>query len=108
LLALHLTSLSLDAAQGHTRAGTSCDKGLRLVHHIALYKPNDSATLDHLGDRVAPLAKNTWTFGGNWQVHRWVRVQGNLIRETLVDSLGVRDINTEPRWTAVMRFQFAM
>jgi phosphate-selective porin len=59
-------------------------------------------------DHVAPLAKNTWTFGGNWQVHRWVRVQGNLLREALVDSLGVRDISTEPRWTAVMRFQFAM
>ena len=48
-------------------------------------------------DHVAPLAKDTWTFGGNWQVHRWVRVQGNLIREQLVDSLGVRDIDTEPR-----------
>lgn len=59
-------------------------------------------------DHVAPLAKNTWTFGGNWQVHRWVRVQGNLLREVLMDSLGVRDIDTEPRWTAVMRVQFAM
>ena len=59
-------------------------------------------------DHIAPLAKNTWTFGGTWQVHRWVRVQGNLLRETLVDSLGVRDINSEPRWTAVMRFQFAL
>jgi phosphate-selective porin len=59
-------------------------------------------------EHVAPLAKNTWTFGGNWQVHRWVRVQANLIREALVDSLGVRDINTEPSWTAVMRFQFAL
>jgi phosphate-selective porin len=59
-------------------------------------------------DHVAPLAKNTWTFGGNWQVHRWVRVQGNLLREVLVDSLGVRDVDTEPRWTAVMRFQFAL
>jgi phosphate-selective porin len=59
-------------------------------------------------DRVAPLAKNTWTFGGNWQAHRWVRVQANLIREELVDTLGVRDINPEPTWTAVVRFQFAM
>lgn len=59
-------------------------------------------------DHVAPLAKNTWTFGGTWQVHRWVRVQGNLVRERLMDSLGVRDINIEPRWTAVMRFQFAL
>jgi hypothetical protein len=59
-------------------------------------------------ETVAPLAKNTVTFGGTWQLHRWVRIQGNLIRENLVDSLGVREVTTEPRWTAVMRFQFAL
>lgn len=59
-------------------------------------------------DRVAPVAKDTWTFGGTWQPHRWVRIQSNLIRENLVDTLGVRDISDEPRWTAVMRFQFAL
>jgi phosphate-selective porin len=59
-------------------------------------------------DHVAPLAKNTWTFGANWQVHRWVRVQGNLLREALVDILGVRDVTPEPRWTAVVRFQFSL
>jgi phosphate-selective porin len=59
-------------------------------------------------DHVAPLAKNTWTFGANWQVHRWVRVQGNVLREELVDALGVRDATAEPRWTAVMRFQFSL
>ena len=37
-------------------------------------------------DHIAPLAKDTWTFGGNWQLHRWIRIQGNLIREALVDS----------------------
>lgn len=68
----------------------------------------DEAFTNPRADNVAPLAKNTWTFGGTWQVHRWVRVQGNLLREVLVDSLGVRDINTEPMWTAVMRFQFSM
>jgi hypothetical protein len=35
-------------------------------------------------------------------------MQGNLIRETLVETLGVRDITDDPRWTAVMRFQFAL
>jgi phosphate-selective porin len=59
-------------------------------------------------DRVAPLAKNTWTFGANWRVHRWVRVQGNLLREELVDTLGVRDVNFQPTWTAVLRVQFAL
>ena len=59
-------------------------------------------------DRVAPIAKDTWTFGGTWQLHRWIRMQGNLIHEHLVDTLGVRDITDDPRWTAVMRFQFAL
>jgi phosphate-selective porin len=59
-------------------------------------------------DRVAPIAKDTWTFGGTWQLHRWIRMQGNLIHENLVDTLGVRDITDHPRWTAVMRFQFAL
>jgi phosphate-selective porin len=59
-------------------------------------------------EHVAPLSKNTWTFGGNWQVHRWIRVQGNLIREQLVDPLGVRDLVSVPTWTAVTRLQFAL
>jgi phosphate-selective porin len=71
-------------------------------------RTDDEPFTNPRADHVAPLAKNTWTFGGNWQVHRWVRVQGNLLREALVDSLGVRDIDTDPRWTAVMRLQFAM
>ena len=59
-------------------------------------------------DHIAPLAKDTWTFGGNWQLHRWIRIQGNLIREALVDPLGVRDLSSEPVLTAIMRLQFAL
>jgi phosphate-selective porin len=69
---------------------------------------SDEAFTNPRADHVAPLAKDTWTFGGNWQVHRWIRVQGNLIREHLVDTLGVRDLVDQPAWTAVMRFQFAL
>jgi phosphate-selective porin len=68
----------------------------------------DEAFTNPRADAVAPLAKNTWTFGANWQVHRWIRVQGNLLREKVVDELGVRDINVAPMWTAIMRFQFAL
>jgi phosphate-selective porin len=89
--------------------GQAVDIAARL-DRLTLGSANDAdeAFTNPRADHVAPLAKNTWTFGGNWQVHRWVRVQGNLIRENLVDSLGVRDINPEPVWTAVMRFQFAL
>jgi phosphate-selective porin len=59
-------------------------------------------------DHIAPLAKDTWSFGGNWQLHRWIRIQGNLIREALVDPLGVRDLSSEPVLTAIMRLQFAL
>ena len=69
---------------------------------------SDEAFTNPRADHVAPLAKDTWTFGGNWQVHRWIRVQGNVIREHLVDTLGVRDLSSEPVWTAITRFQFAL
>jgi phosphate-selective porin len=68
----------------------------------------DEAFTNPRADNVAPLAKDTWTFGVSWYVHRWVKVQGNLIRENLVDSLGVRDLAPDARWTTVMRLQFAL
>lgn len=69
---------------------------------------SEDAFTNPRADHVAPLAKNTWTFGANLQAHRWVRVQANLVRERFVDSLGVRTLRPEPTWTAVLRFQFAL
>jgi phosphate-selective porin len=91
------------------RNGQAVDIAAR-IDRLALGSANDADEpfTNPRADHVAPLAKNTWTFGANWQVHRWVRVQGNLIRENLVDSLGVRDIIPDSTWTAVMRFQFAL
>jgi phosphate-selective porin len=91
------------------KKGQAVDVAARL-DRLTLGSANDTDEpfTNPRADHVAPLAKNTWTFGGNWQVHRWVRVQGNLIRESLVDTLGVRDIAPEPTWTAVMRVQFAL
>ena len=91
------------------RRGQAVDVAAR-IDRLTLGSGNDTDEpfTNPRADHVAPLAKNTWSFGGNWQIHRWVRVQGNLIRETLVDSLGVRDVNVEPTWTAIMRFQFAL
>jgi hypothetical protein len=57
---------------------------------------------------VAPLSQRTLTFGATWTVNRWVRVQGNAIREELVDPLGVRDLTPAPPWTVVTRLQFGL
>jgi phosphate-selective porin len=91
------------------RRGQAVDVAVR-VDRLSLGSANDTDEpfTNPRADHVAPLAKNTWTFGGTWQVHRWVRVQGNLIRESLVDALGVREITSEAAWTAVMRFQLAL
>jgi phosphate-selective porin len=91
------------------RNGQAVDVAARF-DRLALGSANDADEpfTNPRADRVAPFAKNTWTFGSNWQVHRWVRVQANLLREELVDSLGVRDVIPVPSWTAVMRFQFAL
>jgi phosphate-selective porin len=59
-------------------------------------------------DHVAPLSQRTWTFGATWVVNRWVRVQGNAIREALVDPLGVRDLAPVAPWTALARLQFGL
>ena len=65
------------------RNGQSVDVAARF-DRLTLGSGNrhDEAFTNPRADHVAPLSKNTWTFGGNWQVHRWIRVQGNLIRET--------------------------
>jgi hypothetical protein len=91
------------------RRGQAVDVAAR-IDRLTLGSGNDTDEpfTNPRADHVAPLTKNTWTFGGNWQIHRWIRVQGNLIRENLVDPLGVRDVNLEPVWTAIMRFQFAL
>jgi phosphate-selective porin len=59
-------------------------------------------------DHVAPLSQRTLTFGATWTVNRWVRVQGNAIREQLVDPLGVRDLAPAAPWTALARLQFGL
>jgi hypothetical protein len=91
------------------RNGQAVDVAAR-IDRLTLGSRNttDEPFTNPRAEHVAPLAKDTWTFGGTWQVHRWVRVQGNLIRERLVDTLGVRDLTSVPVWTAVTRFQFAL
>jgi hypothetical protein len=41
-------------------------------------------------------------------VNRWIRVQGNVIREALIDPVGVRDLAPAAPWLALARFQFGL
>ena len=59
-------------------------------------------------EHVAPLSQHTWTFGATWIVNRWVKVQGNAIREDLIDPLGVRSLAPTPPVTALARLQFGL
>jgi phosphate-selective porin len=59
-------------------------------------------------EHVAPLSQHTWTFGATWIVNRWVKVQGNAIREELVDPLGVRSLAPTAPFTALARLQFGL
>jgi phosphate-selective porin OprO/OprP len=48
------------------------------------------------------------TFGANWYLNRWVKIQFNLIRETLTDP-GQGPLPGQPSfWSRVVRFQFAL
>ena len=59
-------------------------------------------------EHVAPLSQHTWTFGATWIVNRWVKVQGNAIREELIDPVGVRSLAPTAPWTALARLQFGL
>jgi phosphate-selective porin len=68
----------------------------------------DEAFTNPRAEHVAPLSQQTWTFGATWIVNRWVRVQGNAIRQALIDPLGVRDLAPTAPWTALARLQFGL
>ena len=69
---------------------------------------SDAPSLSPRADHIAPLRQDTWTFGTNWLVSRWVRVQINGIRESFVDETGLRPEIPKARWRSLVRLQFAM
>ncbi|HLG55328.1 MAG TPA: porin [Vicinamibacterales bacterium] len=91
------------------RRGPAVDVAAR-IDRLSLGSRNDTddAFTNPRADNVAPLHKDTWTFGASWLVNRWVRVQGNAIRERLVDPLGVRDVSPAGTWVSLVRLQFAL
>lgn len=49
---------------------------------------------------------HAWTFGLNWYVNRWVKLQVNAIRESIQDASSAPD--RALFWTRVLRLQFVM
>jgi phosphate-selective porin len=69
---------------------------------------SDAPSLSPRAENIAPLRQRAVTFGVNWLVTRWVKVQFNAIRESFVDEAGIRPEIPEARWRSLMRLQFAM
>lgn len=50
----------------------------------------------------------TWTIGANWYANRFVKLQGNLIRELIEDPARAPIPGTARYWSWIVRLQFAM
>jgi phosphate-selective porin OprO and OprP len=93
----------------HGKRGSAVDVSARFDRlSFSSANTTDEAFANPRADRVAPLSQRAWTFGATWIVNRWVRVQGNAVREQLIDPLGVRDLAPVSPWTTVMRLQFGL
>ena len=61
------------------------------------------AFLNPRAEHIAPQGAALWTGGATWFVNRWLRVQGNLVRE----SYGSGDTRARS-WRALLRTQVAL
>jgi phosphate-selective porin len=69
---------------------------------------SDAPSLSPRAEHIAPFRQDALTFGVNWFVMRWVKVQINGIRESFVDEADVRPEIPQARWRSLMRLQFDM
>ena len=63
------------------------------------------------GTRAANVAGNSdraWTFGINWFLNRWLKVQGNFIHERIEDPVRRPIENVERYWMRIVRLQFEL
>jgi phosphate-selective porin len=84
---------------------------LALAARIEALEFNDAAlhAIASLSPRadVVPGSRDTAaTFGANWSLNRWFRVQVNLIREVIDDPS--RGPSPTSFWSRVVRFQLAI
>lgn len=101
------------AARNHHRYGHAPFRALDLTARFDRLSFGSAASggeafLNPRADRVAPIGKDAWTLGVNWNPNRWVKVQANTVREQIVDPLALLPIGTTPFWSTVVRFQVAM
>jgi phosphate-selective porin OprO and OprP len=68
----------------------------------------DEAFLNPRADLVARVGKDAVTGGVNWHLNRWIKVQGNVVREQVLDPLALVPLSATPLWSSVVRFQVAM
>jgi phosphate-selective porin OprO/OprP len=56
-------------------------------------------------DHVLPNEDRIWTSGVNWYVNRWVKIQGNAIREMFDDEARTPVAGRGSFWSGVVRLQ---
>jgi len=66
------------------------------------------ATLRNPRSSVASIDEHAWTFGINWSLNRWSRIQLNAIREQVTDAIRAAAASPEASWTQIIRIQLAM
>jgi phosphate-selective porin OprO/OprP len=59
-------------------------------------------------DHVAPNEVRVWTAGLNWYPNRWVRFQGNAVREAFEDALRTPVPGDSTFWSGVLRMQVVL
>ena len=59
-------------------------------------------------DHLAGNAARVWTSGVNWYINRWVRIQGNAMRETFTDSARSPVTGRGTLWSGVLRMQLVL
>lgn len=92
------------------------ERGIGAVELAARYDQISFGSSDHPGRpsrsiRAANILENgdhVWTFGVNWYVNRWVKIQFNGIHEKFEDMERTPIPGQEEFWTRVVRLQFSM
>jgi phosphate-selective porin len=57
---------------------------------------------------VLPTSNRAWTFGVNWYLNRWVKIQFNGVREKIEDTMRGPIVGENLLWTRALRLQVSM
>jgi len=59
-------------------------------------------------ETILPVTNRVETYGINWFINRWVKLQGDLIREQIDDAERSPLLSTAPFWSQVVRLQIVL